>query len=114
MKTSIGVALAAALTLSASATAPAAPSPELTLVALAPLTVHGAGFKPGELVTVSVLVSNRPRKMMVRAGIRGGFRATVRFVGRPCGRPLAVTATGANGDAVLRLPAPICIPPPID
>jgi len=114
MKTSIGVTLAA-LALSAVTTAPAAASPRLTLVSLAPLTVHGTGFEPGDLVTVSVLAPNRPRKVTVRAGIRGGFKATIRFAGQPRGRPLAVTATGANGDAaMLRVSASISIPPPID
>ena len=114
MKIYLGIALVA-LGLSVATTASAASSPRLTLVARTPLTVHGTGFKPGELVTVSALVKNGARNVTVRAGIRGGFRATIRTVAQPCSLALAVKATGAKGEvAILRLPASICIPPPID
>ena len=112
MKIYLGIALVA-LTLSIATTASAATSPKLTLVARTPLTVHGTGFKPGELHRRPALVKNGARKVTVRAGIRGGFRATIRSVAQPCSFALAVKATGAKGEvAILRLPAAICIPPP--
>lgn len=48
--------------------------PTLRIVSMAPLTVRGLSFKPGERVKLLV-VAGKPLSRAVRAGPRGGFVA---------------------------------------
>ena len=111
------VALSAAVIVSVSlvAVGQAASAPTLRVVTQTPLVVRGVAFRPSERVTVTALTLIGPRRVVVRATRAGGFRASLRLVGRPCGRAFTVRALGAMGSrATLRLPSAPCIPPPIE
>ena len=91
----------------------AATAPTLRIQAVAPLTVAGHGFVPGERVTLTVRVAGRRvATRAVTAGNRGTFRAT--FVSTlvavdPCRGSIDVAAAGTAGSrALLRRP---CRPP---
>jgi hypothetical protein len=114
-----GVALIAAGAVAGIATAHAAAgaqgAPALQAATVRPLVVVGAGFAPGERVTVTALTSLRMRSVLAKASGAGTFRARLGWFARPCGSPFAVRARGAAGSrASLRLPAAPCVPPPID
>jgi hypothetical protein len=84
------------------------------MVSQQPFVVRGAAFRPAERVSVTALTLIGPRKTVVRASGAGVFRATLRLVGRPCGRAFAVRAVGELGSrAILQLRAAPCVPPPV-
>jgi hypothetical protein len=90
--------------LPAAAPAVAAP-PSLSVVARAPLVVHGAGFAARERVTLVAA----GRRLSLRASRSGAFSATLPTLDRcSAGRVIAV---GASGDrAALRIPPVECAP----
>ena len=108
--------LAVAFALVAAAPAAGAGTvPRLRLVTPQPLVVRGEQFHPGERVVVTALTLTGPKRVVVRATMRGRFGATFRLPGQPCGKAFAVRAVGALGSrATLHVPAPPCVPPPID
>jgi hypothetical protein len=88
--------------------------PSLSVVAAQPFVVRGVAFRPSERVWVTALTLIGPRKTVVRASGAGAFRATLRLVGRPCGRAFAVRAVGELGSrALLQLRSAPCVPPSI-
>jgi hypothetical protein len=85
------------------------------LVTVQPLVVRGESFRPGERVTITALTASGSSRVLVRASSAGRFKATVRFIARPCGTSLGVRALGSLGSrTTLRLPGVPCIPPPVD
>ena len=89
--------------------------PRLRLVAPQPLVVRGEQFRSGERVIVTALTLTGPKRIVVRATTRGRFGATFRLPNQPCGKAFAVRAVGSLGSrAMLRVPPPPCVPPPID
>ena len=104
--------VAAALVLAAAAGAGAAGAPTLRLLGLTPAArVHGAQFKPGERVGVTLSAGTVRRKLTTYASSAGGF--TVDFGRLPersrCGAAISVLAVGANGDRVVfKLPLLAC------
>jgi hypothetical protein len=96
-------------------TATAATTPKLRLVGTQPLVVRGEAFRPGERVALTALTPTGSPSAVVRASSTGRFKASFRFVGRPCGTAVGVRALGSLGSrATLRLPSAPCIPPPIE
>lgn len=86
--------------------------PVLTVESAAPLVVRGAGFRAGELVTVTAFTGARPQSVRVKAA-RGRFRANLRTVSSKCGGARFVRARGNEGSlAAVTLRTGICIPPP--
>jgi hypothetical protein len=110
-------ATAAAFTaqaLPARSSASEATGPTLRLIGAQPFVVHGVSFRPSEKVRVSALTLIGPRKTVVRASGAGAFRATLRLVGKPCGRAFAIRAVGELGSrATLLVPSAPCVPPSI-
>lgn len=102
----------------AALTAPAAQSgtvPKLRLVTLQPLIVRGESFRPHERVVVTAMTPSGGMRVVVRATSRGRFGATFRLPNQPCGKAFAVRAVGARSrPATLSVPAPPCVPPPVD
>lgn len=89
--------------------------PKLRLVTVQPLVVRGESFRSGERVTITALTASGSSRVLVRVSSAGRFKATVRFIARPCGTSLGVRAVGSLGSrATLRLPGVPCIPPPVD
>jgi len=110
MRIALVVASVLALLVSATALGGAdARRPALRITDVAPLTVRGTNFRPGE--RVKLLVSaGRPVTRAVRAGVRGGFvaRLGVRVdAGGACSA--AVQAIGSAGSrALVDLTRPGC------
>ena len=91
-----------------------ATAPKLRLVATQPLVVRGESFRPGERVVVTALTPIGPKRVVVRATVRGRLGATFRLPGQPCGKAFAIRATGVLGSrAVVAVPSSPCVPPPI-
>jgi hypothetical protein len=90
----LGAALAALV-------AAAAVSPQVRIVARAPLQLAGAGFRPGELVSVKVEYADETYRRKARASNGGTF--SLRFpevrLAR-CGRDFHVAASGNRGSRV--------------
>jgi len=94
--------------------ATAATVPKLRLVGTQPLVVRGESFKPGERVVVTALTPIGPKRVVVRATVRGRLGATFRLPSQPCGKAFAIRATGVLGSrAVVAVPRSPCVPPPI-
>jgi len=77
--------------------------------------VTGSHFHPGELVTVTLVTGNGPRRTRVRAAA-GTFRVVFRVPAKGCGAAYAVRARGDSGSAAVLVfsePA-VCVPPPRD
>ena len=92
----------------------AAATPKLKLVGTQPLVVRGESFRPGERVVVTALTPTGPKRIVVRATVRGRLGATFQLPGQPCGKAFAIRATGGLGSrAVLAVPSSPCVPPPI-
>ena len=99
------------LALAAVSAAVAAPG-RLRVMPTTQFTVQGAGFLPGEHVTVSVQADDESASKRVTAGTGGGF--VVRFPGVQAGScpGFRVRATGDKGTrALLRVMAPECPQP---
>ena len=91
----------------------AATAPTLRLGSTTGLALVGSGFKPRVLVTVRVVAPDFTRRLVVRAGPRGGFRVTLPALDR-CD-PTLVVARAANGATAAVPVARIvrdCMPPP--
>ena len=89
--------------------------PKLRLVTVQPLVVRGESFRPGERVVVTAMTPIGPRRVVVRATVRGRFGATFRLPNQPCGKVFAMRALGAvSRPATLAVPGPPCVPPPVD
>ena len=92
----------------------AATAPKLRLVWTQPLVVRGEAFKPGERVVVTALTPIGPKRILVRATVRGRLGATFRLPNQPCGKAFSIRAIGSLGSrAVLAVPSAPCVPPPI-
>ena len=109
MRIALVVASVLALLVSATALGGAdARRPALRITDVAPLTVRGTNFRPGE--RVKLLVSaGRPVTRAVRAGVRGGFvaRLGVRVDAGACSA--VVQAIGSAGSrALVDLTRPGC------
>ena len=92
----------------------AATAPKLRLVGTQPLVVRGESFLPGERVVVTALTPTGPKRVVVRATVRGRLGATFQLPSQPCGMAFAIRATGGLGSrAALALPGSPCVPPPI-
>ncbi len=102
----------------AALTVPAAQSgtaPKLRLVTVQPLVVRGESFRPGERVVVTAMTPSGAKRVVVRATSRGRLGAAFGLPNQPCGKAFAVRAVGAaSRPATLAVPAPPCVPPPID
>ena len=95
-------------------TATAATTAKLRLVWTQPLVVRGESFKPRERVVVTALTPIGPKRIVVRATVRGRLGATFRLPNQPCGKAFLVRATGSLGSrAAVAVPSAPCIPPPI-
>ena len=95
-------------------TASAATTPKLRLVWTQPLVVRGESFEPKERVVLTALTPSGPKRVVVRASVRGRLGATFRLPSQPCGKAFAIRATGGLGSrAVLAVPSSPCVPPPI-
>jgi len=91
-----------------------ATAPKLRLVATQPLVVRGESFRPGERVVVTALTPIGPKRVVVRASVRGRLGATFRLPSQPCGKAFAIRATGGLGSrAVVAVQSAPCVPPPI-
>jgi hypothetical protein len=77
---------------------------------ISPVSVRGAGFKPGERVTVTVS-AKVTRKKIVTASARGAFRATFKGLTIPRCRPYGVQARGNRGSIAGIKLIPECAPP---
>jgi len=101
----------AAAFLAISATTGATSSrPQLRLTDRTPLVISGRHFRPLEQVRVVVLIRDGVARRVVasRAGV---FTARFDDVTVTRCEPLSVRATGGRGsDALLKLPAPACLP----
>lgn len=107
--------MAFAVLVAAAPAAGAGTVPRLRLVDPQPLVVRGEHFRPGERVVVTAFTPIGPKRTVVRATIGGRFAVSFRLPDQPCGKAFAVRAVGALGSqATLRVPAPPCVPPPID
>jgi hypothetical protein len=81
--------------------------PTLQILALTPLTVRGASFRPGERVTLLVN-AGKPLTKRLAAGPRGGFTVRLHVVVEGC-TAVVVQAIGARGSrAMSDLPMPGC------
>src|SRR6185503_19355332 len=95
-------------------TATAATTPRLRLVWTQPLVVRGESFRPGERVVVTALTPIGPKRVLVRASVRGRLGATFQLPSQPCGKAFAIRATGGLGSrAVVAVQSAPCVPPPI-
>jgi hypothetical protein len=95
-------------------TATAATTPRLRLVWTQPLVVRGESFRPGERVVVTALTPIGPKRIVVRATVRGRLGATFRLPNQPCGKAFSIRAKGSLGSrAVIAVPSAPCVPPPI-
>ena len=96
-------------------TAQASTAPKLRVVGLQPLVVRGESFRPHEMVVVTAMTPSGAKRVVVRATSRGRFGATFHLPNQPCGKAFAVRAIGSRSrPAALAVPAPPCVPPPID
>jgi hypothetical protein len=77
--------------------------------------VLGTHFRAGELVTVTLITGNGPRRARVRA-VNGTFKVGFRVPGKGCGAAYSVRAQGASGTVAVLVFAepPVCVPPPRD
>jgi hypothetical protein len=90
-------------------------APKLHLVTVQPLVVRGESFRPGERVVVTAMTPAGAKRVVVRATSRGRLGATFRLPDQACGKAFAVRAVGARSrPTTLSVPAPPCVPPPID
>jgi hypothetical protein len=103
------LALAAALVLAASAPAATAQKPTLRLTSTAPVTVVGAGFRPGERVVVTVTMRGGASTKVVWAR-NGRFVARFARMAR-CGLVLARAAGSQGSRAGTRSLGGACIEP---
>ena len=104
------IALAASLLVVSAASAFSSTGPELRLVAKSPLVVSGLHFKAREEVRV-VVISHEGAARRVVASPDGHFTARFDDVVVSRCEPLSVRATGSRGsEAILKLPAPACLP----
>jgi hypothetical protein len=111
----LGLALVCATACGGAPATDAAVGARLRLVTVRPLVVRGESFRASERVVVTALTPIGPRRVVVRATPSGRFGATFRLPSQPCGAAFAVRAIGALGSrAVVKVPAPPCIPPPRD
>ena len=95
-------------------TATAAMAPKLRLVGTQPLVVRGELFKPRERVVLTALTPIGPKRVVVRASVRGRLGATFQLPSQPCGKAFAIRATGGLGSrAVVAVQSAPCVPPPI-
>ena len=95
-------------------TVTAATTPKLRLVWTQPLVVRGELFMPRERVVVTALTPIGPKRIVVRATVRGRLGATFRLPNQPCGKAFVVRATGSLGSrALVAVPSSPCVPPPI-
>jgi hypothetical protein len=109
MKTA-AIVLGLALCVCAGAAA-AAQRASLHLVAVAPLTVRGSGFVPGEKVKL-LATGSRIVATVVRTGPHGGFQVRLPLGVSACSA-FAVQAFGARGDrALLDRTSTACDPDP--
>lgn len=114
MRTLAAVTAVCATALVGVPTASAASTPRLRLVWTQPLVVRGESFKPGERVVVTALTPVGPKRIVVRATVRGRLGATFRLPNQPCGKAFVVRAAGSFGSrAVIAVPSAPCVPPPI-
>jgi hypothetical protein len=96
-----------ALGLAGTAAAEATKRPTLRIVSMAPLTVRGLSFKPGEPVKLLV-VAGKPLSRAVKAGPRGGFVARLGVEVKGC-QAVVVQAIGARGSrAMVDVTTPGC------
>ena len=87
---------------------------KLRLVGTQPLVVRGESFRPGERVVVTALTPIGPKRVVVRASVRGRLGATFQLPSQPCGKAFAIRATGGLGSrAVVAVQSAPCVPPPI-
>ena len=109
------LAVAVAVLVTAAPAAGAGTVPRLRLVDPQPLVVRGEQFRPGERIAVTAFTAIGPKRAIVRATKGGRFAVGFRLPDQPCGKAFAVRAVGVLGSrATLRVPAPPCVPPPID
>lgn len=96
-------------------TATAATTPKLRLVWTQPLVVRGESFKPKERVVLTALTPTGPKRVVVRATIRGRLVMTFRLPSQPCGKSFTLRAVGGLGSkTTLEVTGGPCVPPPID
>jgi hypothetical protein len=108
----LGIAVAMAVVAPATQ---ASTAPKLRLVSLQPLVVRGESFRPAERVVVTALTPIGPKRVIVRATVKGRLGATFRLPNQPCGKAFAVRAVGGQGSRVtVAVPGQPCVPPPID
>jgi hypothetical protein len=92
----------------------ASTAPTLRFVSLQPLALRGEGFRPAERVVVTALTPIGPKRVTVRATVKG-LGATFRLPNQPCGEAFAVRAVGGHGSrATLGVSGQPCVPRPID
>jgi hypothetical protein len=89
-------------------------TPSLRIFDASPVRLAGAGFSPGERVSVRARSGGERRSRRVHANSRGRFR--VSFAGMaldPCAEILSATATGSKGHRASLKPLPqrLCPPP---
>jgi hypothetical protein len=107
----VAAVLAAAV---AAAVAEAGDRPALRLVNTPSVVVQGSAFRPREVVSIVALTPRGEKRVVVRAGRRGGFGVRLGSGIRPCGVPLIVRAVGAGGSRVtFRIPARPCPTSPV-
>jgi hypothetical protein len=100
-------AIASMLVLATAVGAADAKRPALRILDLAPLTVQGTSFQPGERVKLLVNAGG-PVARSVRAGARGGFTVRLGVSVRGC-TAVVVQAVGGRGSrAMVDLTRPGC------
>ena len=82
----------------------------VAIVATAPFTVHGTGFRPRERVTVTVTATGMRSKVVTATG-RGAFTATFKGFSVPHCVGYAVKAKGSRGSLATLDITPECPPP---
>jgi hypothetical protein len=94
-------------------TARAAPQPSLRIVDDLPLTLRGAGFRPGELARVTIRMGARRLTRATRTGRAGRFTVKLRGVRLDyCATPLTIVARGSRSGVVrARIPLRECASP---
>jgi hypothetical protein len=112
MRALAALAIAAAIGLLAMSTAaavePSGSKPLLTLALRDPVTIRGAGFRPGERIRVTLLQPTGVR--VVRVGSRGGFIVSFGATMPRCELVRVIAVGGGLRAALKILPSPACLP----
>jgi hypothetical protein len=109
VKQAVILVLGALVLLPAAYAAPARTA-RVAITDLAPFTVHGSGFVPGERVTVTVTAKQRVVRRAV-AGARGAFTTRFATVDLTKCSAYFVRAAGSRGSVVTKKVSPQCAPP---